>query len=459
MGAPWPSSGRIELPENDEAYWALEETMDPEERRGVVFDKLREQIRYCWERSPFYRELWTEAGVFPETLRTLDDLRHFPFVMKDAIRADQAAHPPFGSNVCCPPEAIAHLHGTSGTTGRPTAFAISRDDWLRIAAAHARIMWSFGIRPRDTVFIGSFFSLYLGSWGALIGTEALGARAFPFGAGVPGQTERALEYLDLIRPSAFYGTPSYALYLANTAAKNGTEPKDFGFRVMFFSGEPGAGIPATKKRIEDTFGAICIDVGSMAEMTPWMTNAECSERTGMHLWEDIVYTEIVDRDTGEPIDGDGEGVPVYTHLDRTSQPMIRLYSGDLTRVTSEPCPCGRTYRRLPEGLYGRVDDMLIIRGVNVYPNVVENALAGVAGVGSEYRIVVERPDELDVFRLEIESTDESVAPAVRDRVKSAVGVSPDVVVHSPDTLETTEFKSRRIDDRRAAAASTSAAQA
>ena len=197
----------------------------------------------------------------------------------------------------------------------------------------------------------------------------------------------------------------------------------------------------------------------MAEMTPWMTNAECSERTGMHLWEDIVYTEIVDRDTGEPIDGDGEGVPVYTHLDRTSQPMIRLYSGDLTRVTSEPCPCGRTYRRLPEGLYGRVDDMLIIRGVNVYPNVVENALAGVAGVGSEYRIVVERPDELDVFRLEIESTDESVAPAVRDRVKSAVGVSPDVVVHSPDTLETTEFKSRRIDDRRAAAASTSAAQA
>ncbi len=449
MSAPWPSSGRIELPENDAPHWAPEETMDPEERRGVIFDKLRQQIRYCWERSPFYRELWTEAGVFPETLRALGDLRHFPFVKKAAMRADQAAHPPFGSNVCCPPEAIAHLHGTSGTTGRPTAFAISRDDWLRIAAAHARIMWSFGIRPRDTVFIGSFFSLYLGSWGALIGTEALGARAFPFGAGVPGQTERALEYLDLIRPTAFYGTPSYALYLANTARKHSADPKDFGFRVMFFSGEPGAGIPATKKRIEDTFGAICIDQGSMAEMTPWMTNSECAERTGMHLWEDIVYTEIVDRESGEPIEGDGEGVPVYTHLDRTSQPMIRLYSGDLTRVSSEPCPCGRTYRRLPDGLYGRVDDMLIIRGVNVYPNVVENALGGVTGVGSEYRIVVERPDELDVFRLEIESNDGAVANAVRDRVKSAVGVSPDVVVHPPETLETTEFKSRRIDDRRA----------
>ena len=148
MSAPWPPSGRIELPDHEVEHWAPEETMDPEQRHEVGFDKLREQIRYCWERSPFYRELWSDAGVFPETLRTLSDLRHFPFVMKDAIRADQAAHPPFGSNLCCPPEAVAHLHGTSGTTGQPTAFAISRDDWLRIAAAHARIMWSFGIRPR-----------------------------------------------------------------------------------------------------------------------------------------------------------------------------------------------------------------------------------------------------------------------------------------------------------------------
>ena len=378
--------------------------MEPERRREIIVGKLQAQLRYCWERSRFYRELWGEAGVFPESLRSIEDLAQFPFVKKAMLRADQTEHPPFGSNVCCPPEAIAHLHGTSGTTGQPTAygFAISRDDWLRIAAAHARIMWSFGLRPADTVFIGSFFSLYLGSWGALIGTEALGARAFPFGAGVPGQTERALDYLDLIKPSGFYGTPSYALYLAKVARERGVDPRSFGFRTMFFSGEPGAGIPATKHRIEATFEASCIDTGSMAEMTPWMTNAECSHRTGMHLWDDIVFTEIIDPETGRQIDGDGEGVPVYTHLERTSQPMIRLWSGDLTRVTDDRCPCGRTYRRLPEGIYGRVDDMLIIRGVNVYPNVVENALAGVTGVGPEYRIVVERPEELDVFTVEIE---------------------------------------------------------
>ncbi len=453
MTALWPPQPTPGPPDPGEAYWAPEETMAPERRAEIVLGKLRGQLSWAWGRSPFYRQLWGEAGVSPTSLRTLADLVRFPVVTKADIRADQEAHPPFGSNVCCPPGAIARVHGTSGTSGRPSVFAVSRDDWQRIGAAHARIMWGFGVRPEDTVFIGSFFSLYMGSWGALAGVEALGARALPFGAGVPGQTERALEYLELIRPSVFYGTPSYGLHLAKVARERGLDPAAFGFRVMFFSGEPGAGIPATKRRIEAVFGAICVDTGSMAEMTPWMTNAECGERTGMHLWDDIVYTEIVDRETGEPIEGDGEGVPVYTHLERTSQPMIRLYSGDLTRVTSEPCPCGRTYRRLPDGIYGRVDDMLTVRGVNVYPNVVEDVLGRVDGVGPEYRIVLERPDELDVLTLEIESEEPTAAQRVRERVKVAVGVTPRVVVHPPNTLPTTEFKSRRVVDLRRVAAS------
>jgi phenylacetate-CoA ligase len=309
-------------------------------------------------------------------------------------------------------------------------------------------MWSFGIRPTDTVFIGSFFSLYMGSWGAMAGTDALGATALPYGAGVPGQTERAIELLRTLRPSVFYGTPSYALHLARVARERDVDPASLGFRIMFFSGEPGAGIPATKRRLEETFAAAAIDTGTMAEMTPWMTSAECSERTGMHLWDDVVYTELVDPETLEPIDGDGEGVPVYTHLERTSQPMIRLFSGDLSRVTSEPCPCGRTYRRLPDGVYGRVDDMLIIRGVNVYPRSIEDAIGGVPGVGPEYRIVVERPAELDVLTLDIEAGDPSAAEAVAESVRNAVGLTPTVNVVPPGTLPTTEFKSRRVVDRR-----------
>ena len=428
--------------------------MEPRARDQIVLAKLRGQIDYAWERSPFYRQVWSDAGVSPDDLRELSDLAVFPFVTKDALRADQEAHPPFGSNVCCDPSQIARIHGSSGTTGRPTMFVLSYDDWSRIGAAHARIMWSFGVRPADTIFIGSYFSLYMGSWGALAGAEVLGASVLPFGAGVPGQTENALEVIDAVRPTAFYGTPSYALHLARAAAGTGRDSAALGFRVMFFSGEPGAGIPATKRRIEQLFGAACIDTGSMAEMTPWMTNAECAERTGMHLWDDLVYTEIVDLVDGRPVHGDGEGVPVYTHLERTSQPMIRLYSGDRTYVTSDPCPCGRTYRRLPRGIYGRVDDMLIVRGVNVYPSSIEDALAGVPSVGSEYRIVLERPDELDVLTLQVEAPDVRAAGPVRDAVKRATGVTPVVEVLPPATLPTTEFKSRRVEDRRPVASDT-----
>jgi phenylacetate-CoA ligase len=443
----WPSQPVVEVPA-DGSYWSPLETAPQEEREAVILEKLRRQVAYAWERSPLYRQLWSEAGVSPDALGSLADLARFPLLTKEHIRADQEAFPPFGSNLCCPPGAIERIHGTSGTTGRPTLFAISGDDWARVGAAHARIMWSFGVRPSDTVFIGSFFSLYLGSWGALAGTTALGASALPHGAGVPGQTERALPLLTLLQPSVFYGTPSYALHLARVARERGVEPASFGFRIMVFSGEPGAGIPATKRRIEETFAAAAIDTGSMAEMAPWMTNAECAERTGMHLWDDIVYTELVDPDTLEPIGDEGEGVPVYTHLERTSQPMIRLFSGDLARVTSEPCPCGRTYRRLPDGIYGRVDDMLIVRGLNVYPRTLEDAIARVPGVGSEYRIVVERPEELDVLVLEVEAEDAAAAAAVAESVRLAVGLTPAVNVHPPGTLPTTEFKSRRVSDRR-----------
>ena len=450
--AAWPPAPRLEPPADGSPYWAPEETLEPEARKPIVLEKLRGQLDYCWRRSPLYRRLWTDAGVSPDDLRELSDLARFPFVTKQALRDDQLENPPFGSNVCCDPGQIARINGSSGTTGRPTIFVISRDDWARIGAAHARIMWGFGVRPGDTLFIGSHFSLYLGSWGALAGAELLGAGTLPFGAGVPGQTERALELIDAVRPTVFYGTPSYALHLARAADSAGFESAGLGFRVMFFSGEPGAGIPSTKHRIEELFGAACIDTGSMAEMTPWMTNAECAERTGMHLWEDIVYTEIVDPADGRPLEGDGEGVPVYTHLERTSQPMIRLYSGDVTYVTSEPCPCGRTYRRLPRGVYGRVDDMLIVRGVNVYPSAIEDALAHISGVGSEYRIVLERPEELDVLILRIEAADPGASDLVRDSVKRATGITPVVEVVPPATLPTTEFKSRRVEDRRHSAA-------
>ncbi len=460
---PWPPEyDDGYMPGFHERYWfPARERAAPEERDAFIERRLRAIVRWAWERSPFYRRKWEEAGVHPDHLRTLADLHRFPVVTKAELRREQDAHPPFGRYLCVDRADVARVHGTSGTTGKPTAFAIGRDDWRRIANAHARIMWGMGLRPGDTIFIASFFSLYVGSWGALAGGERLRATCFPFGAGAQGQTLVAVRWLLDTRPTAFYGTPSYALHLADVAREEHVDPRDFGLRLMFFSGEPGAGIPATKRQIEDTFGAACVDSGSMAEMTPWMTNAECEFRCGMHLWQDVVFCEVCDPRTFEPVAYGGEGTPVYTHLERTSQPMIRLVSGDLTRWVNDPCECGRTYPRLPRGIYGRLDDMCIIRGANVYPSVIEDTLRAIDGFGGEFQMIISRERALDELVLRVEySRDiagraaaasgvlEALRKHIVTRVRSTIGVRPIVRLEPPGTLPRTEFKARRVIDNR-----------
>ena len=436
--------------------------MDPARRDEIILKKIKAQIAYAYERAPFYRKKWDEAGIHPQKVKSLEDFRKIPLVYKHEIREDQAKNPPFGSYLCIPREQVFRIHGSSGTTGKPTAFAIGRDDWERIGNAHARIMWGFGLRAGDSVFIGSFFSLYLGSWGALAGAERLRLTCFPFGAGLPGQTLMALRWIKDMQPTAFYGTPSFALYLAERAREEGFDPlKDFNFKTMFFSGEPGAGIPATKKKIQESYGCKCIDLGTMAEMTPWMTNGECEFRTGMHLWLDIVYTELVDPETKKVVDYGKEGVPVYTHLERTSHPMIRLYSGDLATWTNDPCPCGRTYPRLPKGMYGRADDMFLVRGENVYPSGVEGALREVAGFGEEFRIIITREKTMDELLVQAEYSKEVAAKAqtnpqileqlkreMEEKLKARIGVRGNVELVEYGKIERTQFKARRVIDKR-----------
>jgi phenylacetate-CoA ligase len=444
-------------PSADAEHWLPEvECAPPEVRDRLILAKLRQQIRYAWQRSPFYRRKWEAAGVSPDSLRSLADLQRFPVVTKQELREAQGAHPPFGEYLCIAPDMVSRIHGTSGTTGRPTVFGVGADDWERVGEAHARVMWGIGIRPVDRVLICSFFSLYMGSWGALKGGERLGATMFPFGAGVQGQTLAAVQWAREIRPTAFYGTPSYALHLAETAQREGIDPGSLGLRTLFVSGEPGAGIPSTKRLIEDTFGGICVDTGSMAEMTPWMTNAECRHRTGMHLWQDLVYTEVSDPETHRPVPPGGEGTPVYTHLERTSQPMIRLVSGDRARWTDEPCPCGRTYPRLPAGIYGRFDDMLVVRGENVYPSAIEDALRAIPGFGGEFRIIVSRRETMDELLVRAEYTAEwepgdrrdALRVTMRERLRARIGVRPVVELVPQGTLPRSEFKARRVVDDR-----------
>jgi phenylacetate-CoA ligase len=452
------------LPRRSDRYWfPVRETMDAGERDAAIAARIRDVMRYARERSAFYRKKWDDAGIDIDAIRTLEDFERVPVVTKAELRADQEAYPPFGSYLCASPDEVHHIHGTSGTTGRPTAFAIGRGDWRAIANAHARIMWAMGLRPGDTIFIASIFSLYMGSWGSMLGAERLGARVFPFGAGAPGMTSRAVMWLASIKPLGFYSTPSYALHLAETARAEGVEPRDFGLGVMFFSGEPGASIPGIRTRIEDAFGARVIDCGSMAEMTPWMNIAGSAETDGMLLWQDLVYTEVCDPASlaaggARRVPYGAEGTPVYTHLERTSQPMIRLLSGDLTRWTSDANPCGRTYPRLPRGIYGRIDDMFQIRGENVYPSAIEDVLGALAGYGGEHRIVITRTGAMDelLVRVEVDAgTHAAGAEALaqfgriaRERLSRALGVRANVEACIPGTFPRTDFKARRvIDDR------------
>jgi phenylacetate-CoA ligase len=447
------------VPPADQQFWfPRRETMPEEQRNEAILERIRLVMAYAYENAPFYRRKWDEAGIHPDKIHSLEDFEQVPVVTKAEVRQAQSDHPPFGDYFCADLSDVARIHGTSGTTGRPTAFGITRQDWRSIANAHARVMWGMGIRPSDTVMIASFFSLYLGSWGALVGGERLGSRVFPFGAGVTGQTVRAVTWIKEMKPTVLYGTPSYALRLAEVARSEGYDPADLGLRVLFFSGEPGASIPSIRQKLETDFGALVFDAGTMAEMTPWLSLAESSARTGMLCWQDIVYTEVCDPTTHRRVPYGGSGTPIYTHLERTGQPMIRLLSGDLTTWESGPSPCGRTYPILPKGIHGRIDDMFIVRGCNVYPSAVEDAVAAVKNYGGEHRIVISRAELMDEFLVQVEydaeiaAAGESAVKHFADQVKTGlgrtIGVGATVQPVPPNTLERTEFKARRVIDNR-----------
>lgn len=446
------------LPPSDQEHWfPVRETMDAAERDAAILKRLQEVTAYAYEHAPFYQRKWAAAGFKPGDLQTFEDFERLPVVTKEELRLAQQTSPPFGDYLCIPEEEVVRVHGTSGTTGRPTAFGIGRDDWRSISNAQARVMWSMGIRPSDTVFVGSVFSLYMGSWGALAGAERLGAAAFPFGAGVAGQTLRAVNWMHQMRPSVFYGTPSYALRLAEVAEQAGIDPRELGPRIMFFSGEPGASIPSVRRQIEEAYGGRVFDSGSMAEMTPWMNLGESSASGGLLCWQDIVYTEVVDPETHFRLPHGHEGTPVYTHLERTSQPMIRLLSGDLTRWEAGPSPCGRTYPVLPEGIYGRIDDQFTVRGENIYPSAIEQIVTSLEDYGGEHRIIVSREDTMDTLAVQVEYCqplhgDTAAIAAFRQRAEEALrttlGVSTRVVPVPANTLERSEFKARRVIDER-----------
>lgn len=437
------------------------ETMEPSRRMDLILEKVRAQLRYVYEELPFYRNLYDEYGLNPDGVNSLEDFaRKVPIVTKDMLLRDQEAHPPYGSYAGVEPREIQRIFASSGTTGTPTVYGISDHDWERAKQAQAMAVWAMGARPSDVVHFVFPFSMFVGGWAILLGCDAVGATCFPAGA---LDSHKHIDMMHQVGSTILAGTPSYCLHLAEVAKEMGVDLRKTKLHTLIVGGEPGGTLPGPCAAMREAYGDVVIaDTGNTSEAFPTQMNSSCAEGTGVHVFEDEVFLEVVDPDDTKVVQPEGQrGAAVYTTLARKSQPVIRFWAGDETYMTREPCPCGRTYPRLPEGLVGRLDDMLLVRGANVYPSAIENALRQVQGVGAEYRVLVEKRGAMDEIRIEAEyepvwlSSQANVDDAKRDLVariesglKRHIGLRCPVDLVEPGTHEAQLFKARRVVDQR-----------
>jgi phenylacetate-CoA ligase len=442
--------GKIENIAVDRAYW--DETLETQSRAdwdALKLELLKKHLHHAYANSPFYRQHFDAAGVHPDDVKSLADIRRFPFIEKKVLRERQEAVPPFGDLVAVPERDIVYISASSGSTGVPTASPFTAqdfDDWMDY---EARQFWSSGLRPDDRYCHSLNFSLFVGG-PCVLGAQKLGALSIHAGT-VP--SERLLAIAKQFQATAIWTTPSYAWYLGETAIKEGIDPKkDLAIRRIFVAGEPGGSIPETRQRIEALWGAKVYDYYGLSDIFGACAGM-CEEQHGLHWAEDHILVEVLDPETQEPV-ADGErGELVLTTLKKSARPMIRFRTGDIVSFTSEPCACGRTSQRML-GTHGRLDDMLIIKGVNIFPSDIEAIARKDHDLTGEYKLIVERENHLDRLTVEIEriaadsGRDDELAARFAGHLKSITGVSAKIVILPPETLPRATHKAKRVDDRR-----------
>ena len=382
----------------EQRYWAPAlETQSRQEWEALKLGLLKRHLAHAQAGSPYWRGSFAAAGLSPDSVKTLDDLRRFGFIDKAVLRARQEAAPILGDLAAVPERDVVYISASSGSTGVPTVSPFTAqdfDDWMDY---EARQFWSSGLRPTDRYCHSLNFSLFVGG-PCVLGAQRLGALSIHAGT-VP--SERLLTILRQFQATAIWTTPSYAWYLGETAEKEGIDPRhDLAVRRIFVAGEPGGSIPETRSRIEALWGASVYDYYGLSDIFGSCAGM-CEEKDGLHWAEDHILAEVLDPATGEPV-ADGErGELVLTTLKKQARPLIRFRTGDIVSFTSEPCRCGRTSQRLL-GVHGRLDDMLIIRGVNLFPSDVEAIVRKDHDFSGEYRLVVERENHLDILTVEAE---------------------------------------------------------
>ena len=429
-------------------YWSDVETWSRDRLETYQLKALRRQLTYVGEHSEYYRRIWADIGFEPADLQSLDDLRHLPTLRKADYVADLESAGPWGSLRAAHPDDIVRVHFSSGTTAAPTPVCWTQADLDRWADLYARAAYSQGVRRSDVYQVLFGFAWFVGGLGAAQGYARIGCTVIPGGS---GDTERQIAVMSAYGTTAVSGTPSFVLHLAETAERLGRPLTENKVTRIQVGGEPGGCIPETRAAIERRWGAKVFDGYGSLEFQPvaW----ECEYQAGGHIPEDFALAEVVDAETGAPVPDGQPGVLVLTHLDKQATPLVRWWTGDVVVRDPTPCACGRTLSRLPGGVLGRADDMLVVRGVNLFPSAVENLVRSTPGATGEHRIVIDRDvtdpqtGYLTGLKLRVE-TEDGAGPAVADRlahrVRAELTVRAVVEPVPHGSLERTTHKARRV---------------
>jgi len=418
-----------------------------QERARFQLERLRAVVARVHERVPFYRRRLGEAAVTPAGIRSLDDLRRLPFTTKDDFHATY----PFGL-LATPLDDVVRLHASSGTTGTPTVVAYTRGDLDTWSDLMARTLRAGGVGRSDVVHNAYGYGLFTGGLGFHYGAERIGAAVVPISSGF---TERQLLALRDFGATVLCCTPSYSLHLAEALGAAGIPSGALRLRVGFFGAEPWT--EEMRRAIEARLGLTAFNVYGLSEIVGPGVSVECEEHRGMHVHEDHFLPEVVDPATLEPVPPGATGELVLTTLTKEALPVLRYRTRDLTALDPEPCRCGRTFARIGR-ITGRTDDMLIIRGVNLFPSQIEQVLLAVPRVEPHYLLVLRREGALDALEIRVEAHPDVVvageeavrglADLVRRRVREAIGIAVEVTVVPPGSVERSPGKARRIHDLR-----------
>ncbi len=413
------------------------ETMPRDALEKLQLRRLRAMLKDARAHVALHRNRLQAAGVRPEDLRTLDDLRALPFTLKSDLRDNY----PYGL-FARPRAALARLHASSGTTGKPTLVGYTSRDIATWADLMARSLACAGVRPGDVVHNAYGYGLFTGGLGAHYGAERLGATVVPMSGGA---TERQVMLMRDFGARVLCATPSYALNIAEVADREGVDLRGGPLQIGIFGAEPWS--EGMRRELEQRLGLKAVDIYGLSEIMGPGVAVECEAQDGLHGWEDHFLFEVIDPETGQPLPEGKIGELVITTLTKQALPMIRYRTRDITRLARARCACGRTHARI-ERITGRNDDMLIIRGVNVYPSQIEAVLVGLPGIAPHYQLVVERRGSLDELTIEVEADDPGAPERVRHHVKSMIGVTATVKVMKPGEVPRSQGKAVRVRDLR-----------